>query len=1492
MSETGDTPSRSVVEARILGLLADRLEATPAEMDPTVPFSDLGLRSTDALGLVGELEEWLGRPLSESLLYRWPTARRLAGHLAGDTRPAEPATASPPGTPPEGSPRLDVAVTGMACRFPGGGADPERFWDMLLASTDAVGPAPDDRWPDPARTPFRGAFLGDVAGWDAALFGLSPAEAVRIDPQHRLLTEIAWEALEDAGIAPDGLGGSRTGVFVGAADSYQYAQLQQEADPDSLTDPHVTLGTSASVASGRLAYLFDLRGPAVTVDTACSSSLVALHLAVQSLRAGECDLAVVGGVSVIAHHRIHAQARRMAMLAADDRCKTFDEAADGYVLGEGCGGVVLERLPDARRNRRRIRALLRGSAINQDGRSNGLTAPNGAAQSEVVRRALGSADVTPAEVAFVEAHGTGTKLGDGTELSALQEVFAGRGPDDPLWVGAVKTNVGHLLAAAGMAGLVKTVLTLEAATLPPNLHLNHPNAALRRDRTVRPAVHAQDLATRPGGRLVAGVSSFGWSGTNAHLVLERATPPAPAQSAGDCVVVMSAATQPALRRAAEDLADALRRRPDLRLADVARTLREGRNRFPFRLAMACRDRAGLLSALDAVREAATSPTGPGVAPGRRPRLALLLGPAAGQPSRAAIADLHAAEPAFRIEFDSCLSSADPTASAEPISDLDPLTAAFCAQVALVRTLVSWGLRPDRVDGGTAGRVVGAVLDERSDLRTALAAYRSTAPAGDDGTAPDGDITVEFDWGLGGRCRVAADPDTVPAIPAFAADPAPPVRSTSEWLRQVVCRLWEHGREPDWAAFDGDDGRIVSLPHYPFERRRLWPIEPRSLPEPAREHGAPVRPVAEWLHFPSWRPEPRPADAGRNRNGDGVTVVFADTSGIAARFCATLRAGGRTVWSVDAAAGYSVAGDSASIDPSDGEHYRRLLTEIADRYGERTLSLVHLWSLRPPPMLRSQHRDLAPVLRLGFHSVTLLAQAVGSLDVDSRTDVLIVTAGALGVTAPDGSAPERALVHGLGRVLRQEYDFVACRAVDLDPDADAGDCARHVREEWAASAPAGTEPADVDPVLTAWRSGRRWRRHWMPADAPQSGPDGEQPAPWRPDGAYLITGGTRGLGMMLARHLAGPGTRRLALVGRRPLPDRAGWSRWIAAHGPDDETSATLREITAMERGGTQVLPLTADVGDPGQLAEALRRTREQFGALHGIVHAAGVPGDGLVQHKSRAAAETVLQPKVPATLRLLDELPALDFLVLYSSAVSVIGGIGEADYCAANAFLDACASSARAASAGRLVSVAWGPWQHDSWTAGTASARTEAARRTREYRDRFGISEQAGVGVLTRILAGPHDEVLVLPQPLDEAARWWGDLGRLLGRTDPVAAESRVRHPRPALRVPFQPPRPGAEERVAAVWRACLGIEPIGAVDPFFDLGGNSLLAVTIRAQLQQEFGLALPPEVLFAHPTIRELAGALGTTGGEPAPHDVTDAAARGARRSQRGPTARGATR
>lgn len=637
------------------------------------------------------------------------------------------------------------AIVGYAARFPGA-ADADEFWDVLRHGRDAISEVPQDRWdadeffdPEPGApgkvVTRRAGFVDDVTGFDAPFFGLSTREVRLMDPQHRILLETAWRAVEHSGYAPTDLADSNTGVFVGLA-THDYLGMAS----DELTYPEIeaymAIGTSNAAAAGRISYRLGLQGPSVAVDTACSSSLVAIHQACQALRLGECDLALAGGANVLLTPATMITFSSAHMLAPDGRCKTFDAAADGYVRGEGCGVIVIKRLEDALRDGDRIRAVIRGSAINQDGASGGLTVPNGVAQQRVIADALKRADLEPRDVGYLEAHGTGTSLGDPIEAQAAGAVLgAGREPDQPLLMGSVKTNIGHLEAAAGIAGVIKVILSLENELLPQHLHFQNPSPHIPWDRLAVEVVKEATPWKRNGQRRIAGISSFGFAGTNAHVIVEEAPEravsapavSAPVDAPGDrrfSILPLSARTPAALMRLADEYRAWLNANPEATLADVCFTAGAGRAHLEQRAALVVNSRESAIELLGALAEERPAP---GLFRGEShdtPKTAwLFTGQGSQYPGMAR--ELFDTEPVFADTLNRCaaavadilekplldvvfdVDSPDSEATLQQTSYAQP--ALFAVELGLARLWQSWGFEPDVVLGHSVGQYSAACV---------------------------------------------------------------------------------------------------------------------------------------------------------------------------------------------------------------------------------------------------------------------------------------------------------------------------------------------------------------------------------------------------------------------------------------------------------------------------------------------------------------------------------------------------------------------------------------------------------------------------------------------------------------------------------------------------------------------------------------------------------------------------------------------------------------
>ncbi len=627
-----------------------------------------------------------------------------------------------------------IAIIGMGCKFPGGADSPEAFWKLLCEGFDAVTDVPADRWnyrdyydPDPDRpgktSTKRAAFVRDIAEFDPQFFGIAPREAIGMDPQQRMLLEVSWQALEHAGISPARLAGSSTGVFVGVCGS-DYVALQLKWNDPTRIGPYFASGTAHSVASGRLSYTLGLQGPSVSIDTACSSSLVAVHLAYQSLRLGDCRMALAGGSHAILGPDVTIALSKARMLAADGRCKAFDADADGFVEGEGCGMVVMKRLSDAIADGDRVLAVIRGSACNQDGASSGLTVPNGVSQQRVIRDALTRAGVEPSAVGFVESHGTGTPLGDPIEVQAIAAVFGqGRPADRPVSIGSVKTNIGHLQSAAGVAGLIKTVLILQHGQIPPHINLKRLSPYIPWQEL--PVVVPTQMTRWPDGYAarIAGVTSLGFSGTNAHVIVERAPEPSRRETEPEGrplhVLTVSARSEATLDALRDSYVERLAAASD-DFADFCHTAGAGRAHFSHRLAVVASSSEDAISRLRSGDEAS-----PGVfrtsSRLERPRVGFLFTGQGSQYARMG-QELYRTEKVFRDVLDQCAdllrgelehplmdvlfaeggsSQIDETSYTQP--------ALFAIEYALAALWRSWGVEPTALLGHSVGEYAAACI---------------------------------------------------------------------------------------------------------------------------------------------------------------------------------------------------------------------------------------------------------------------------------------------------------------------------------------------------------------------------------------------------------------------------------------------------------------------------------------------------------------------------------------------------------------------------------------------------------------------------------------------------------------------------------------------------------------------------------------------------------------------------------------------------------------
>ncbi|NKY87121.1 type I polyketide synthase [Nocardia veterana] len=1477
-----------------------------------------------------------------------------------------------------------IAIVGMSCRYPGGADTPERLWELVATGTDAVGPFPADRgWdlerlfdPDPG-TPGtvctrEGGFLDAAGDFDPGFFGIGPREAAAMDPQQRLFLEAAWEALEDAGIDPISLRGGDTGVYAGVIHQ-DYGPRVGSPGLTAEAEGHAYPGVSSAVLSGRVAFTFGFKGPALSVDTACSSSLVALHLACQALRQGDTSLALVGGVTVMSDPTLLIAFGRQRALSPDGRCRAFAAGANGTGFSEGLGMLVVERLSDARRNGHQVLALIRGSAVNQDGASNGLTAPNGPSQEKVITDALANAGLTPADIDVVEAHGTGTTLGDPIEAQALIATYGRERVAGPLRLGSLKSNIGHTSAAAGVGGVIKMVQALRHDLLPATLHVDAPTPHVDWSAgTVRLLTAAEPW---PAGERVrrAAVSSFGASGTNAHLILEEAPAPevasddpdgadrVPVVAPGLSPWLISAKTESGLRAQAAALLTWVTDHPDLAVDDIGWSLVTTRARLEWRGSVVGADRATMLAGLAALAEHGAAATAGAVATGQAvDRKAAFLCTGQGAQRVGMGRELYAAFPVFAAAVDEICEQLDPLLGGSlaelmftgrwsggapddvdgPVLDRTEFTqpALFAYEVALGRLLISFGVTPDVLLGHSIGELAAAhlagvwSLPDACRLVAARGRLMGRLPRGGAMlavAASEAEVAAALADDTG-RVAVAAvnspvsvvvsgDEDAVTALGRrFAARG----RNTSRLA--VSHAFHSHRMEPMLAEYEAVardltyhrpqiplvstvSGRLmgdeVLDPRYWVEQvratvrfapgvdalvaagvRRFVEVGPDAvltamtrecLPEHIESQASVVagarrgRPEVEqfvsclahahvvgadvdWPAFFAGRRVsrvPLPTYAFQRHRywlDSGPRTAVVDVAGLAAVDPALPGAANSvpesevllsTVEWVAAAqsSAATVAPERVAVLGAAADHPDlAALIDTLSAAADPVVPEIVLWQCpepegAPPEAARQVAAGVVDTLQRWLS--------------DSRFDrsrLVVVTRSAVAVDAAEPVSLSQAPVWGVVRAAQAEHPD-RFQVLDLDRTEPARDPIA------VASLSAAVTGEPEVAVRGATVLVPRLRRREA----------GTEVRPVEP-GTVLITGGTGGLGAVIARHLvANHGVRQLLLVSRR---------------GPDAPGATRLRDELA--ELGAQVDIAACDVSDRDALAAVIDGISDDR-RLVGVVHAAGIVDNGVIESMTADRIDAVFAPKVDAAWHLheLTRDRPLSLFVLLSSAGGLVLAAGQANYAAANVFLDALAAY-RHRSGLPATSVDFGLWARSSGL-GTELSEADFERMRRQGFP--PLTESEGVALFDAAVAADSAQLVALR--IDPA------MLRAHGARIPALARSIVtdRAPRVAIPAAAQEFRrrlaaSSDSERTAAVLdlvrsvaAAVLGHPSADAVEPqraFRESGFDSLGAVEFRNRLDAATGLKLPATLIYDYPTpeavadfIRsELDGAAGT--------------------------------
>ncbi|WP_420226765.1 SDR family NAD(P)-dependent oxidoreductase [Pigmentiphaga litoralis] len=1466
---------------------------------------------------------------------------------------------------------LDLAIIGMAGRFPSADSV-DALWSNLCNGVEAVTRYDDEALaalgvpaeliadPDYVKAGVR--FEG-MDRFDATFFGYTPRDAERIDPQHRIFLECAWHALEDAGYDPHRYD-RMIGIYAGAgANVYlmrnllQGSELEQGAGVSELLG--LMSGNMPDTLATRVAYKLNLRGPAVTVQTACSTSLMAVHTACQALLGQECDMALAGGVSLNLLQNGGYRYQAGAIFSPDGHCRAFDAKAAGTLQGSGAALVVLKRLDDALRDGDTIHAVIKGSAANNDGSEKvGFTAPSVNGQAAVIRAAQEMADVAADTIGYVEAHGTGTTLGDPIEIAALTQAFrVSTARKQYCAIGSVKTNIGHLDAAAGVTGLIKAALALKHRTLPPSLNYETPNPQI--DFANSPFY--VNTACKPwetdGSVRRAGVSSFGIGGTNVHVILEEA----PLQVAAEMdaallpattlhLLPISARTATALESATRHLGDALANARGVTLRDVAHTLRVGRRHMPHRavaLARSCADAAGALQR----RDPATIVEGQILS--ERPSVAFLF-PGQGAQHVGMGKALYDTEPVFRACVDKCSALLRPHLALDlrellyPTADQAAAAAERLAQTAITQpalfvieyAMAQWwqhqGIQPDAMLGHSIGEYAAACVAGVFTLEDALSivaargrliqsmppgamlaislpekelrAHRyagcdlaavnaadlcvlsgpadaieraeqdilsrgigarrlhvshafhsamvepmlarfedllATAPlraptipflsnvtgqwiTNDQATSPaywanHVRSTVRFADGLGvlleksDRVLLEVGPgDTLTALARRHAEAAGrpviasqchPQRAASNGEQPARClaQLWVAGVDVPAMRGDGEGWR-VPLPGYPFERERYW-VERRTAPEPIANSADRLKAASDWLYLPTWKRVSGMLPTSANVRSPRYVLMFGNNDPFARGLLRALRESGNDVLNVWHGADFAQIGEREyTLDMGNREHYNLLRYALGGDLG-RQIDIYHLLNVGvDSPALGDAAFEST------LWSLLALAQVFGQ---DFRTEVAIrvVASGVFDVTGSDALVAERALLQGPCAVIPQEYPNIRCRLIDVPIPSGEEERNRLIEQVIQDSLRASVGGA------VSYRGVYAWTRAFEPAQV-KLPPESRI----RQGGVYLITGGLGGLGNAFATYLARTYQASVVLVTRT------------------DDAARHQHAVSLLEGYGAQAVVMCADVNDATQIQGVVEAVTQRFQTLHGVIHAAGIPGGGAIETRSRSAMERVIAPKCQGSLNLLAAVSrlSLDFFMMCSSLTSITGGFGQVDYCAANAFQDALAWSAAKQRKAHVRSVNWDVWR------GVGMAARQVLP------DGVGIPLEMAGALLEAVLGAGQPQTVVSSIHPDLADR--RNLASLADVTALLPASSHAQRTATALSTQYVGAATTLDKAIEALWSELLGVGPIGVNDNLFELGGDSLLAIQIIAKVRMTYGVDVHPTPFLRAPTIATL--------------------------------------
>ncbi|WP_366293241.1 SDR family NAD(P)-dependent oxidoreductase [Paenibacillus sp. AN1007] len=1248
----------------------------------------------------------------------------------------------------------DIAIVGMALKLPQADS-PGEFWNNMISGTDSIRSFPESRRPDihsyleylgmnPDEIAFNeNAYLDEIDKFDYAYFKMSPKEASLTDPNHRLFLETAWKAIEDAGYGGGKLTGSRTGVYLGLSNNIRdlYSRFIYDAEPESFA--YSLVGNLASVAAGRLSFLLDLKGPSMVVDTSCSSSLVAVTLACQAIKEGQCDQALVGGIKINLVP-LKSDHIKIGIESTDWRTKAFDDDSDGSGIGEGAGVVLLKPLEKALEDRDQIYAVIKGYGVNQDGKSISIAAPNPEAQTEAILQAWADAGIEPETVSYIETHGSGTMLGDPLEVQGIEQAFRRHTTKCQFCgIGSVKTNIGHLSEAAGVIGLIKSALSLHNQQIPASKHFHRPNRSI--DFASSPVYvnarlrhwEAENIPRR------SGVSAFGISGTNCHIVLEEAPAAALADPVihGEHLLTVSAKTEEALRILIKQYVDVLSAAAPSELSSICYTANTGRGHYAYRLL---------------------------------------------------------------------------------------------------------------VSGQNAGQLQLRLMEAEHLLENAAEDNKgSTAMGNSSGKSPKtGSQGLYYGYHKPGSSEPGCSdsPETTGLNPELARI-GKGLASASDVMDRIGLQ-YVQGADLNWELLYTEDGlRKTSLPTYPFTRTRCW----FEVPEGARARSVRTEnitlnePWSARFYRMNWRRADIPEMASQQNSG--AVLVLKDEGRRGSELTELLQASGRRVIEVNFGESFHREKDGAFTVNGSEDDFGALFTAL----GETSVSdIVHLFAASASSEVRTM-QELEQRQQRGVYSLFHLVRALIEHGNDNALNIMLVSELLYEVTTEESRlSPDAASLTGLGKVLALEYPHITCRSIDLDENI-------------------GTEVlfhemgSQDQSYTSAYRDGMRYIEELGEVLADDLA---DSPVAIKENGVYVITGGTGGIGQEMAKYFASQAKVKLVLLGRKPIPPRTEWEMLLEDPTLDLKMAARLQNFLEIEQQGSEISCYAADTADYEAMQRVLADVRDRYGKITGVIHGAGVPAVGYLIRKTRETFDEVLHPKVHGAW-IIDQLTRqdqLDFLVFFSSGLSLSSEVGQGDYSAANAYLDALAY-ARSKSGLKTLSINWSSWKEAGMSVDygfNVDAITKALP-----------TEQAAAGFMqalqkevSRVLIGEFTyhprfaKALLYKFPFRFSEEMTERLREAekqeeLKQTSMVTTTKKNKssaNTQVELKGKEGEDYNSIERQIASMYHEVLGFEELDIHDSFFDLGGDSVLLNRLFALLEEAYPGKMKLIHLFSYTTVHAL--------------------------------------